>query len=67
MPTLNILPYQYPPQPSSVGSIGCSTGSASLSPTQSIPSTGNASPDVTTGSYTYSGFMQPHSLDISSR
>uniref|UniRef100_A0A336KLV8 CSON012315 protein n=1 Tax=Culicoides sonorensis TaxID=179676 RepID=A0A336KLV8_CULSO len=65
MPTLNILPYQYPPQPSSVGSIGCSTGSASISPTQSLPSTGNASPDVSTSStYSYPGF--PHSLDISS-
>ncbi|XP_053681973.1 transcription factor btd [Sabethes cyaneus] len=37
---LNILPYQYPPQPSSVSSLGsvASLGSAGLSPTQSVAS-----------------------------
>ncbi|XP_065089628.1 transcription factor btd-like [Ochlerotatus camptorhynchus] len=37
---LNILPYQYPPQPPSVSSLGsvASLGSAGLSPTQSIAS-----------------------------
>lgn len=51
---LNILPYQYPPQPLSTGSIDFSPstiGSAGLSPTQSISSHSShsqtsASPDV---------------------
>ncbi|XP_055524454.1 transcription factor btd [Wyeomyia smithii] len=57
---LNILPYQYPPQPPSVSSLGsvASLGSAGLSPTQSIASSngggGGAGGGTSTASSSFS-------------